>query len=122
GQEMIQRLLFDRVDAEAARAAVRKEPDLTALDATHEAQATLSLVHLACARTDVALNAPIVRCMPVLGRVAHGMSEKVPVVFTSVQEYRLLRRSITVCRRTLPRAFMMRQSRSNASIRPPAVA
>ena len=39
GQEVVQRLLLDRVDAEAARPPVRREDDLAALARAHEAEA-----------------------------------------------------------------------------------
>ena len=62
---MIQRFLLDRIDAEAAGAAVGVELDLAAFDAAHEAQAALTFVHLAGARTDVALDATVVERVPV---------------------------------------------------------
>src|SRR5688500_10928384 len=68
---MVQRLLLDRVDAESAGAAVGVEPDFAVLDAAHETQAALSVVHLARARTHVALHATVVELVPVLRRVIH---------------------------------------------------
>ena len=64
---MIQRLLFNGIDTEAARSAIGIEFDLAALDAAHETQAALALVHAAFARTDVALNAAVFESVPVLG-------------------------------------------------------
>ena len=57
GQEVRERLLLDRVDAEARGAAVGGEDDPVALPGAHEAQAALALVQLAQARADVALDA-----------------------------------------------------------------
>src|SRR5690606_3478988 len=73
GQKMIERLLFDRIDAEPARTSVRVELDLSAFDAAHEAQSALSLVHLARSRTDIALNATVRKKMPVLGGMRHDL-------------------------------------------------
>src|ERR671932_207696 len=53
GKEVVERLLLDRVDAEAARAAVRRQHDLVALAHADEAQAALALPELARARADV---------------------------------------------------------------------
>ena len=72
GQEMIQRFLLDRIDAEAARAAVGVEPDLAALHASHEAQTALTLMHLAGARTHVALDAAVVERVEILRRMGLG--------------------------------------------------
>ena len=70
GQEMIERLLLDRVDAEARRAAVGGEHDLVGGASAHEAQAALAVVELAIARADVALDAPVVEAVPVAARQA----------------------------------------------------
>ena len=64
---MIERLLLDRIDTEAAGAAVGIEFDLAAFDAAHEAQPALAFVHAAVTRTDVALNATVLESVPVLG-------------------------------------------------------
>jgi AmmeMemoRadiSam system protein B len=66
---MIQRLLFNRIDAEAAGAAVGIKFDLAAFDAAHETQAALAFVHAAFTRADVALNAAVLESVPVLGRM-----------------------------------------------------
>src|SRR5678816_786463 len=68
---MVERLFLDRVDAEAAGAAVGIKPDLAVFDTTYEAQAALPVVHPAGARTHVALHATIVELVPVLRRVIH---------------------------------------------------
>ena len=65
GQEVGERLLLDRVDAEARGAAVGGEDDAVALPGAHEAQAALALVQLAQAGADVALHAPVVEQVPV---------------------------------------------------------
>ena len=64
---MVERLLLDRVDAEAAGAAVREELDAAVFAAAHETQAALAFVQLARARTHVALHAAIVERVPVAG-------------------------------------------------------
>ena len=60
GQEVVQRLLLDRIDAEPGRAAVGGEHQLLAPARAHEAQAALAVVQAAVARADVALDAPVV--------------------------------------------------------------
>ena len=67
-QKMVQRLLLDRVDAEAARAAVGGEHHLVVLARADEAEAALSLVQLAKPGTDVALHAAVIQLVPVFGR------------------------------------------------------
>ena len=74
-QEVVERLLFHRVDAEPARPPVAGELHLIVDPAADEAQAALALVQLACARTDVALNPAVVEAMPVFRRDGE------PVVF-----------------------------------------
>src|SRR5205823_6249992 len=68
GQEVVQRLLLDRVDAEAARAPVRGEHDLAAVAHPDEAEAALPLAKLARARADVALDAAVLEAVPVRRR------------------------------------------------------
>jgi AmmeMemoRadiSam system protein B len=63
--KMVERLLLDRVDTEAGRAAVGRQDDLVVLTATHEAQTALPLVQLAIAGAQVALNAPVIETVPV---------------------------------------------------------
>ena len=70
GQEVVERLLLDRVDAEARRAAVGGEHDLVVVPGAHEAEAPLTFVQLAEARADVALDAPVLERMPVAARHA----------------------------------------------------
>src|SRR5262249_60670977 len=64
-QEMIERLLLDRIDAEAARAAITEELDLPCLRPPHEAQAALPIAQLAGPRAHVALHTPILQRVPV---------------------------------------------------------
>src|SRR5262249_42348568 len=66
-QEVIERLLLDRVDAEAARAPVAREHDLAVLAGADEAEAALALPQLAGARADVALDPAVVEAVPVAG-------------------------------------------------------
>ena len=69
---MIERLLFDRVDAETRRAAIGRQHDRVAFALAHEAGATLALVQAAVARAEVALDAAIVQSVPpAAGMVAH---------------------------------------------------
>jgi hypothetical protein len=68
---MVERFLFDRIDAKAARAPVRVELDRTGLDASDEAQTTLTFMHLARARANIALNATVGKCVPVLSGMEH---------------------------------------------------
>jgi hypothetical protein len=49
-------LYSDRVDAKAGRATIGGEHHLIALPSAHEAEATLTLMQLAMARADVALD------------------------------------------------------------------
>jgi hypothetical protein len=65
GQEMVQRLLLDGVDAEAARTAEGREHDLFTLAGPDEAQAALSVRQLTPARAHVALELAVVECVPV---------------------------------------------------------
>ncbi len=62
---MVQRLLFDRVDAETAGAAVGRQHDRVVVPHAHEAQAALPFAQPAGARADVALHAPVVQATPV---------------------------------------------------------
>src|SRR5262249_18705447 len=68
-QKMVERLLLDRVDAEAARAPVGREHDLVALARPDEAEAALPVAQLALTRTDVALEAAVRERVPVASRL-----------------------------------------------------
>jgi hypothetical protein len=70
GQEVVQRLLLDRVDAEARGAAVGREHHRVAVARAHEARAALALVQAALARAEVALDAAVVHAVPPAARVA----------------------------------------------------
>jgi hypothetical protein len=63
---MVQRLLFDRIDAEPARPPIGGEDDPAVPAGTYEAQTALALVQLAQARAQVALDSPVVERVPVL--------------------------------------------------------
>src|SRR5262249_43922257 len=78
GQEMIERLFFDRIDAEPGRAPVGLEHDLIVFARAHEAQTALAFTEPAVARANVALHAPVGEHLPVAGRnrVAHGCSRR----------------------------------------------
>ena len=72
GIEMIERLLLDRIDAEARRAAVGGQHHRIRFALAHEAHAALALVQPAVARAQVALDAAIVEAVPPAAReVAH---------------------------------------------------
>src|SRR5690606_10115656 len=64
GVEMVERLLLDRVDAEAGGAPVGGEHHPARLVLAHEAEPALPLVQLAVARTEVALHAPVGQRVP----------------------------------------------------------
>jgi hypothetical protein len=68
---MVERFLFDRIDAKAARAPIRVELDRTSLGASDEAEATLTFVHFARTRTDIALDATVGKCVPVSSGMGH---------------------------------------------------
>ena len=75
GQEVVQRLLLDRVEREARAAAIGGEHDRIAPALAHEAQAALALVQPAVARTQVALQAAVGHRVPPArraGRIAAG--------------------------------------------------
>ena len=74
GQEVVERLLLDRVDAESAGAAVGGEHHLVVDPAPDEAQATLTLAQPAGARADVALHPAVLERVPV------PTGNRVPVV------------------------------------------
>ena len=72
GIEMIERFLFDRVDAESGRASVRRQHHRIVLALAHEAGAALPFVQPAVARTQVALDASVGQRMPpAAGIVVH---------------------------------------------------
>lgn len=62
---MIQRFLFDRVDAKAAGAAIGDELDFIVEALAYVTQPALPLAKMAVAWAQVALQAPIVEAMPV---------------------------------------------------------
>src|SRR5262249_51451260 len=64
GQEVVEGLLLDRVEAEAGRSPVGGQRDLVVLAGAHEAEAPLALVQLAVARTDVTLDAAVRQRVP----------------------------------------------------------
>jgi hypothetical protein len=67
-EEVVERLLLDRVDAEARAASVGGEHHRVADALAHEAHAALALVQPAVARTQVALDAAIVEPVPPAAR------------------------------------------------------
>ena len=69
---MIERLLLDWINAEAARAAVRRQHDRVVLSPADEAQSALSFMQPAVARAHVALHAAVIQDVPVLRRHCVG--------------------------------------------------
>src|SRR5581483_6362032 len=67
GEKMIERFFLDRIDAEAARAAVGGQYDTVVVVRAHETEPALARMQLAIARTDIALDAPVVELVPVFG-------------------------------------------------------
>src|SRR5512138_2719846 len=65
---MVERLLLDRVHAEAARASIGIKLYAVAVAPTHEAQPALALVQAAAARTHVTLHSTVVEPAPVARR------------------------------------------------------
>src|SRR5438034_8295501 len=68
GQEVIERLLLDRVHAEAAGAPVGGQDDRVTLPHPHEAEPPLPLLQTAGPRAHVALGPPVAGAVPVLRR------------------------------------------------------
>ena len=68
GQEVIERLLLDRIHAEPARPTVRGQHDLVSHPAPNEAQAPLALVQPTGPRAYIALHPAVVQLMPVPAR------------------------------------------------------
>src|SRR5262245_49952550 len=66
-QEVVQRLLLDRVDAEPTGSAIAGEHDLVVGAGTDETEAALSLTESACARAYVALDPAVDEPVPVPG-------------------------------------------------------
>src|SRR5690606_29795062 len=79
GQEVVERLLLDRVDAEAARASPGREHDRAFPVGAHETQAALAFVQPAVARTGIALYAPVVERVPVAGRREGFLAHDAPL-------------------------------------------
>jgi hypothetical protein len=82
---VVQRFLFDRIEAEARRAAIRGKDDLVAGPRPHKAQPALTFVQLAFSRAEIALDAAVregvpiaaghsVTCVRVLHRMKMGRS------------------------------------------------
>ncbi|MNE03700.1 hypothetical protein D3C80_962110 [compost metagenome] len=72
GEEVVERLLLDGVDAEAGRAAVGGQHHLLAFAHAHEAGATLPVAQLAVTRAEVALDSAIGQAVPPAPRVVCG--------------------------------------------------
>jgi hypothetical protein len=71
---MIERLLLDRIDAEARRAPVGREHHRVAHARANEACAALTLVQLAVAGAEIALHAAIVEAMPPAARIERAFN------------------------------------------------
>jgi hypothetical protein len=100
GQEVVQRLFLDGIDAKAARAAVAVELDLVRFAAAHVAQAALAFAQAAGARAQVALDAAIGQAVPVAaadhgvggGGFGHsiGLGDRPPTLDNRGQDYHLM--------------------------------
>jgi hypothetical protein len=73
---MIQWFFLDWVNAEAGAAPVSGEYYDIADPATHEAGAALTIAQLAVARAQVALDASIIKQVPVPGRILFGNADR----------------------------------------------
>jgi hypothetical protein len=72
---VVERFLFDRIDDETARSAVRREHDFATAAGAHETQAALSFVQPTMPWTNVALRPAVIGAMPITradDRVAVG--------------------------------------------------
>lgn len=67
---MVEWFLLDRVDTEAAGAAISGQDHLSACAGADEAQTALTIAQLAQARAQIALQTPIIQGMPVASRNA----------------------------------------------------
>ena len=65
GKKMVERFFLDRVDAEAARAAVGRQNDLVAFPGANETKPALPFIELAEAGAEIALDSAVVEKMPV---------------------------------------------------------
>src|SRR5262249_47658545 len=68
GKKVVERLFFDRIDAESRRAPVRGEHDRVVVPRAHVAEAALALVKPAIARAEVALDAAVLELVPIAAR------------------------------------------------------
>ena len=72
---MVERLLFDRIDAEPRGAPVGGQYHLLAFAHAHEAGAALAVAQLAITRAQIALDAAIIQPVPVPRRMAFGHAD-----------------------------------------------
>jgi hypothetical protein len=73
---VIQRLLFDRVDAKTAGTPITDQFDFIIEALTHVTKAALAFFHVAVAGTEIALQATVFHLVPVLCRnngIVHGL-------------------------------------------------
>ena len=70
---MVERLLLDRVDAEARGAAVGGEHHAAAFHLAHEAKAPLPFVQAAVARAEIALYATVGQRVPPAAGIIHSV-------------------------------------------------
>lgn len=64
---MIEGLFFDGVDTETAGAPIGGQDQLALFHFAHKAEAPLTLVQFAKARTEVTLNAAVIEAVPITG-------------------------------------------------------
>jgi len=67
---MIERLLFNWIDAEPRGASISCKHDLAALPRPHKAQTPLAFMQLAVSRANVALDAAVVQKVPIAAWLA----------------------------------------------------
>ena len=85
-QKVVERFLFDRVDAEPARTSIRGEDDLVASPGPHEAQTALAIEQPTGPRAEVALQLAVFESMPVAPgnlragfcKISHGLDTLPP--------------------------------------------
>ena len=74
-KKMMQRFLFNRIDAEPARAAIGREHNAMVLPRSDETEALLPFVQLAITRAEIALDASVLKLMPIFRRRVHDGGE-----------------------------------------------
>src|ERR1039458_4506693 len=128
---MVEWLLLDRIDAEAAGAPVREELDAPVLDPAHEAQPALPFMHPAGAWAHVALHPAVGPRVPITGidhrllmlsiGLAHRCLNRDPAIGGSI-EYLPAQRNIGSMGHDFNEGAALSASRPPTAVRPAAVA